>query len=136
MCPLLHVRKGKSNVPRSGGMYHLFDVRCHMTGVIRQESGRCHLSRTGVMCKMFAVICHKSIVRKGQERATYCLLVRYNLSLERCHVSHVKCQLSTVRCQMSDVTCQVSDVRFHVSPVLCQKSQQQEPAPPPIQVLC
>ena len=83
-----------------------------MTGGMRQVSGvTYHLSWNGVVCQMFAVMCHKSIVRKGPDRATYCLLVSYHLSLERCHVSYVNCQVSNVRCNMSGVICQISHVR-------------------------
>ena len=123
------------NFPKLGVIFHLFDVRFHMIGVMRQVSDViCHLSRTVVMCQMFAVTSHKSIARKGPDKTIYWLLVKYHVSLERCHVSHVKSQVSTVRCQMSDVTCHVSDVICHITHVSCQKSQKQEPAQPPSQV--
>ena len=77
----------------------------------------CHGS--SAICQMSGVMCHHSIARKGTYRATYCLLVSYNVSIDICHVSHVKCPVSTVSCKMLDVTCQVSDVRCKVSCTTC-----------------
>ena len=94
------------NCPWSGVM---LGVPCHVSCVTRHFSNyRCQLCQVSpvtasVMCHMLAVMRHISIIRKGPDRATYCLLVRYHLSLERCHVAHVQCQLSTVRCQVSNV---------------------------------
>ena len=123
-------------VPQSGVMCHLFGVRCDMTGVCVM----CLVSPitrhgSSAICQMSSVMCHQSIVRKRTDGATYCLFVRFNVSLDRCHVSHVKCQVWTVSCQMSDVTYQVSDVRCHVSPLSCQKRKRQEPAPLPSRLL-
>ena len=94
-------------------------VMCHVSGV------KCHLHGSGVICQMSGVMCHQPIVRKGTDRATYCLLVRYHVSLDtldRCHVSHVKCQVSTVSCQIPDAQFIDSSLNFLANTFFCSSA--------------